>query len=216
MSCAAILFILLSGDEYVAQIYVPGLSYWQGWYPVGYAYVGWVMLVVTATSNAVNLTDGLDGLVAPLITIVAVGMLILMQMLGADALHISQDKLWASSIILACLAGSNGGFWYYNRFPAKIFMGDSGSLSSGALLGFLACICHMEFVFALFASVFIMETLSVIIQVGYFKSTGKRFFKMAPLHHHFELTGHHETQVTRYFIITGMGFTALGLYLWLG
>ncbi|MDG1202588.1 MAG: phospho-N-acetylmuramoyl-pentapeptide-transferase [SAR86 cluster bacterium] len=164
--------------------------------------------VVVGSSNAVNLTDGLDGL-AILPTILIAGALGLIaygmgNILIADYLYLPHLEL-SGELVVFCgaLIGSGIGFLWYNTYPAQIFMGDVGSLTLGAILGTIAVILRHELVFAIMAGVFVMETLSVAIQVISFKLRGKRVFLMAPIHHHFELKGWEEPKIiVRFWIIT--------------
>ena len=164
--------------------------------------------VVVGSSNAVNLTDGLDGL-AILPTILIAGALGLIaygmgNILIADYLYLPHLEI-SGELVVFCgaLIGSGIGFLWYNTYPAQIFMGDVGSLTLGAILGTIAVILRHELVFAIMAGVFVMETLSVAIQVISFKLRGKRVFLMAPIHHHFELKGWEEPKIiVRFWIIT--------------
>ena len=164
--------------------------------------------VVVGSSIAVNLTDGLDGL-AILPTILIAGALGLIaygmgNILIADYLYLPHLEI-SGELVVFCgaLIGSGIGFLWYNTYPAQIFMGDVGSLTLGAILGTIAVILRHELVFAIMAGVFVMETLSVAIQVISFKLRGKRVFLMAPIHHHFELKGWEEPKIiVRFWIIT--------------
>ena len=164
--------------------------------------------VVVGSSNAVNLTDGLDGL-AILPTILIAGALGLIaygmgNILIADYLYLPHLEI-SGELVVFCgaLIGSGIGFLWYTTYPAQIFMGDVGSLTLGAILGTIAVILRHELVFAIMAGVFVMETLSVAIQVISFKLRGKRVFLMAPIHHHFELKGWEEPKIiVRFWIIT--------------
>lgn len=164
--------------------------------------------VVVGSSNAVNLTDGLDGL-AIMPTILIAGALGLIaygmgNVLIADYLYLPHLEI-SGELVVFCgaLVGSGIGFLWYNTYPAQIFMGDVGSLTLGAALGIIAVILRHELVFAIMAGVFVMETLSVAIQVISFKLRGKRVFLMAPIHHHFELKGWEEPKIiVRFWIIT--------------
>jgi phospho-N-acetylmuramoyl-pentapeptide-transferase len=160
--------------------------------PLGIVALGWLMFVIIGASNGVNLTDGLDGL--------AVGSLIPNFLLFA-MVHFMQAGAnygaWHAFCALAsaALAGACVGFLYYNRHPARMFMGDVGSLPLGAALAFLALTTGWECILCVTGLVFVVETLSVIIQIVSYKVRGKRVFKMAPLHHHFELNGFSETTI---------------------
>jgi phospho-N-acetylmuramoyl-pentapeptide-transferase len=174
--------------------------------PVLFIFLG--SFVVVGSSNAVNLTDGLDGL-AILPTILIAGALGLIaygmgNILIADYLYLPHLEI-SGELVVFCgaLIGSGIGFLWYNTYPAQIFMGDVGSLTLGAILGTIAVILRHELVFAIMAGVFVMETLSVAIQVISFKLRGKRVFLMAPIHHHFELKGWEEPKIiVRFWIIT--------------
>lgn len=157
----------------------------------GYLIIPWAAFIIVGVSNAVNITDGLDGLAAK--TLIPNFILF-----GAIAYLSGSFNL---AVISASLAGSCLGFLKYNRFPAKVFMGDIGSLPLGAILGFIALALQQEFLLIISGFIFLAETLSVIIQVIYFKLYKKRFFKMAPIHHHFELLGNNETKITSRFSI---------------
>ncbi len=155
-------------------------------------------LVLVGISNSVNLTDGLDGLAAGCSGIVFYG-------LGTEILLKEQQELFVFSILCFSMSGICLGFLKYNSYPAKIFMGDTGSLSIGAILGSIALLTNSVFTLSIFSGIFIIESLSVMIQVGFFKITkklfhrGKRIFLMAPLHHHFELKGVKEQKIVENF-----------------
>nr|WP_233164287.1 phospho-N-acetylmuramoyl-pentapeptide-transferase [Chromobacterium sp. ASV23] len=180
-------------------------------YPLGA--VGFCVLtylVIVGTSNAVNLTDGLDGLAALPTVLVAAGLSIFAYVAG----HAVFSKYLgvpfipgAHEVVVFCAAmcGACLGFLWFNAYPAQVFMGDVGALALGAALGTVAVIVRQEVVLFIMGGLFVMEALSVMIQVGSFKLTGKRVFRMAPLHHHYELKGWKETQVVvRFWIITMM------------
>lgn len=154
-------------------------------FDIGFLYPIFTVFVVTGASNAYNLTDGLDGLAA------ATGIPAFL----ACLIICVQGGHTEAGIISATVIGALVGFLKYNKPKAQVFMGDTGSLALGGLIGTLAIIGRCEILLALFGGVFVMETLSVMIQVASFKSTGKRVFKMAPIHHHFELCGHSEKRI---------------------
>jgi len=158
----------------------------------------------TAESNAVNLTDGLDGLCAGT-SLIAIAPFIIFSLLKG------QHDL---AMFLLAVSGALLGYLRFNLHPAKIFMGDTGSLAIGGLLAATAMVLKQELLLIIIGGVFLMEVLSVIIQVTSFKLTGKRVFRMSPLHHHFELGGMKETQVVLMFWCIALVFAALGL--WLG
>lgn len=177
--------------------------------------VGWLFVVVTyfvivGSSNAVNLTDGLDGL-AILPTVMVGGALGIIAYLAghvefSDYLHIPYVA-GAGELVIFCgaLLGAGLGFLWFNTYPAQVFMGDVGALALGAALGIVAVISRHEIVLFIMGGIFVMETVSVILQVASYKLTGKRIFRMAPIHHHFELKGWPEPRViVRFWIVTVM------------
>ena len=169
-------------------------------------------LVLVGISNSVNLTDGLDGLAAGCSGIVFYG-------LGTEILMKGQQELFVFSILCYSMSGICLGFLKYNSYPAKIFMGDTGSLSIGAILGSTALLTNSVFTLSIFSGIFIIESLSVMIQVGFFKITkklfhrGKRIFLMAPLHHHFELKGVKEQKIVENFWKINILLVILGIVL---
>lgn len=176
--------------------------------PLGAFFIVWAYLVIVGSSNAVNLTDGLDGLaILPAVLVVAA--------LGVFAyatgnVHFANYLVipyipGAGELIVFCgaLVGAGLGFLWFNTYPAQVFMGDVGALALGAALGIIAVIVRQELILLLMGGVFVLETVSVILQVASFKLTGKRIFRMAPIHHHFELKGWPEPHViVRFWIIT--------------
>lgn len=175
---------------------------------LGLAYIPFAMLVIVGTSNAVNLTDGLDGLaIGPVI--IASGTYMLFAYVAGHikiAEYLQVQYVSGSgeiTVFCATLAGAGLGFLWFNAYPAQVFMGDTGSLSLGAALGAVAVITKQEILLVIVGGLFVIEALSVIFQVGFFKMThGRRIFKMAPLHHHFELKGWEEPKVcVRFWII---------------
>jgi phospho-N-acetylmuramoyl-pentapeptide-transferase len=181
-------------------------------YPLGiYGYVALSYFVINGTSHAVNLTDGLDGLAIMPTVMVAVALAIFAYVAGhAGFSHYLGVPyiVGAGELAVFCgaMAGAGLGFLWFNVYPAEVFMGDVGALALGAALGTVAVIVRQEIVLFIMGGLFVAETLSVMLQVGYFKWTGgKRIFRMAPLHHHYELGGWKETQVVvRFWIITLM------------
>ena len=175
---------------------------------MGWTYVVLTYFVIVGTSNAVNLTDGLDGL-AILPTVMVAGALAIFayltgHMMFAEYLAIPYvPKAGELIVFCAALVGAGLGFLWFNAYPAMVFMGDVGALALGAALGVVAVLVRQEIVLVIMGGVFVMETVSVIIQVASFKLTGKRVFRMAPIHHHFELKGWPEPRViVRFWIIT--------------
>ena len=179
----------------------------------GWFYIPMVIFIITATSNAVNLTDGLDGLAAGTVSIVAMTLGVVSYMSGHAELSKYLDIPFLRgngelSIVCAAMAGGSLGFLWFNSYPAQVFMGDTGSLALGGAIGALCVMIKKEFLLPTLGGVFLMETASVIIQRLYFKyrkkryGEGRRVFKMAPLHHHFEMLGWEEPKiVTRFYII---------------
>ena len=176
--------------------------------PMGAWYLVLVYFVVVGSSNAVNLTDGLDGL-AILPTVLIAGALAIFayatgNLFIAKYLHIPFIReVGEVAVFCGAIVGAGLGFLWFNAYPAQVFMGDVGALALGAALGTVAILVRQELVFFVMAGVFVMETVSVILQVASFKLTGRRIFRMAPLHHHFELQGWPEPRViVRFWIIT--------------
>ncbi|HRP02212.1 MAG TPA: phospho-N-acetylmuramoyl-pentapeptide-transferase [Candidatus Kapabacteria bacterium] len=179
----------------------------------GIFYIPIIIFILTATSNAVNLTDGLDGLSIGTVGIASLALLIIAYVTGnikfADYLNIVYLKNSGElTIFAAAMVGASFGFLWYNSYPAQVFMGDTGSLALGGAIGALAILLKKEFLLPILGGIFFAETVSVIIQVSYFKYTkkkygeGRRLFKMSPIHHHFEKSGWHEAKiVTRFYII---------------
>ena len=178
----------------------------------------WAAFITVGSSNAVNLTDGLDGLaMGPVITS-SICLAIIAYLAGntvfSDYLHIQYVPGMAEvCVFLSSLVGASLGFMWFNAPPAKVFMGDTGSVAIGGALGFISVMSKHEFIFALIGGIFVIETISVIIQVFYFKMTGKRIFLMAPIHHHFEKKGWAESTVVFRFWIISMVLGILGLAL---
>ncbi len=175
---------------------------------MGWFYIIFTYFVVVGTSNAVNLTDGLDGLAILPTVLVGSALGIIAYLAGhvefSEYLHIPYIA-GAGELVVFCgaLAGAGLGFLWFNTYPAQVFMGDVGALALGAALGVIAVIVRHEIVLLIMGGVFVMETVSVILQVSSFKLTGRRIFRMAPLHHHFELKGWPEPRViVRFWIIT--------------
>jgi len=177
---------------------------------MGWLFVPFSYLVVVGASNAVNLTDGLDGLAIMPTVMVATGLGVIAYLSGhiefAQYLNIAYLP-GSGELMVFCgaIAGAGLGFLWFNTYPAMIFMGDVGALALGAALGVVAVMTRHEIVLFIMGGIFVLETVSVIIQVGSFKLTGRRVFRMAPIHHHFELKGWPEPRViVRFWIITVM------------
>lgn len=171
---------------YGTSIYVP---VWKEYLDLGWFYIPFIAFVLVAMVNAVNLTDGLDGLAGGCTTIVALFLAVVGSSLGYTS----------PTIFSAAIAGACLGFLIFNHYPAKVFMGDTGSLALGGALAVAAIMMNIELILPVAGAVFVAECLSVIIQVAVYKKTKKRVFRMAPLHHHFELGGWKETKVVAVF-----------------
>jgi len=167
----------------------------------GYFYLPFVVVVLMSSANGANLTDGLDGLAAGVTFFISMAC-------GLVAVIMSHPEI---SIFSAALCGACLGFLVFNHYPAQVFMGDTGSMALGAAVAAMACICRAEIALILIAGVYVIETLSVIIQVVSFQAFRRRVFLMAPLHHHFELKGWTETRVVIGFWLASLGFGVLGL-----
>ena len=184
----------------INYIHIPGLDYNLN---ISYLYLIFLVFWQTGFSNAVNLTDGLDGL-ATSVTIITT---------STFALLAYKENNFPVLIFCLTIVGALLGFLLFNKNPAKIFMGDTGSLALGGILAAISVILHKEIAFLFIGLVYILETLSVIIQVAYFKKTGKRIFKMSPLHHHFELSGYGEVKTVYIFVIIAMISSAIGYFI---
>jgi phospho-N-acetylmuramoyl-pentapeptide-transferase len=183
---------------------------------LGYFYVLFAVIVLVCASNGVNLTDGLDGLAISTFGIAAAAFTALAYVTGhavlADYLLLVRfPPAGELTIFCGALVGASLGFLWYNSYPAEIFMGDVGSLALGGAIGTVAILIKQELLLPIVGGVFVLEGLSVIIQVAWFKLTGKRVFKMAPLHHHFELMGWSEPKVIARFIIVAVIFALFAL-----
>ena len=192
--------------------------FFKTWIPdLGWLYVGFAVLVLVGASNAVNLTDGLDGLAISVFGVAAAAFTALAYVTGhrefAQYLQLIQFSPLTGELTVFCgaLVGASLGFLWWNSYPADIFMGDVGSLGLGGALGTVAILIKQEFLLVFAGGVFVLEALSVILQVGSFKLRGKRIFKMAPLHHHFELVGWSEPKVIARFIILAIIFALFTL-----
>ncbi|UCD82108.1 MAG: phospho-N-acetylmuramoyl-pentapeptide-transferase, partial [Desulfobacterales bacterium] len=199
-------FLVYTSPDFSTQVTIP---FFKKFSPdFGWGYIIFAAFVIVGASNAVNLTDGLDGLAIGPVTVAAATYMIFAYVAGhikiANYLQINYVAGGGElAIFCGALAGAGLGFLWFNAYPAQIFMGDVGSLALGAGLGSIAVITKQEILLALVGGLFVIEALSVIFQVGFFKMTsGRRIFKMAPLHHHFELKGWPEPKViVRFWII---------------
>lgn len=193
-------WLLLSNDHSTA-IGIPGTSWsfdWGGWF-----YYPFIIIMMLAISNAVNFTDGLDGLLSGTSAIA----------FAAYAIVAIQATSLPAAVCSAAMIGAVLGFLVYNAHPAKVFMGDTGSLGIGGAIGAIAIVTKSEILFLIIGGVFVIEMLSVVLQVASFKTRGKRIFKMSPIHHHFELSGWSEWRVVITFWAVGLLLAGLGLYL---
>lgn len=202
----AIGFIIFSSPTSNTQFMAP---FFKNFMPdIGFFYLIVVLVVIVGSANAVNLTDGLDGLAIGPVMITSGVLLVFTYAAGNIKISNYLNIIYvpgAGELAIACgaLVGAGLGFLWFNAFPAQMFMGDVGSLSLGAVLGTIAVVSKQEFGLLIAGGIFVLETISVIVQVVSFKLTGKRVFKMAPLHHHFELKGWPEPLVTvRFWIIS--------------
>ena len=187
-----------------------------GWgLELSWVYVPFAVIVISGASNAVNLSDGLDGLAGGMLAIVFSAFMVVAFATGYPLFNeralLYVPKSYEMAVVCASLTGGCIGFLWFNIKKARVFMGDTGSLSLGAVLGVIAVILKHEVLLAIMGIVFVVETLSVMIQVLYFKKTGKRFFKMAPIHHHFEQLGWSENKVVYSFWGVTIVASILGL-----
>ncbi len=206
-----------------------GRMFWVPFYKHGLPLANWTFILIaifylSATSNAVNLADGMDGLAAGCVGMVSLVLAVLCYV-ASENMYRATSVTWSSylllphipqagelSIFFAAILGSMLGFLWFNCYPAQTFMGDVGSLPLGAAMGYGALVTRNEILLLVIGGVFVMELMSVVLQVGYFKYTGgKRLFRIAPLHHHFHLGGWREPQVVVRFWLLGAAFAALAL-----
>lgn len=197
---AAIVCVLLYMDGHSTDLLIPGTNVVI---PLGFLYYPFIILLMLGMSNAVNFTDGVDGLLSGT-SAIAFGALAVIAMISTE--H-------EAAFFSAAMIGAVLGFLVFNAHPAKVFMGDSGSLGIGGGLVAVAVLTKTELLLLIIGGVFVIEVLSVIIQVVSFKTRGKRVFKMSPIHHHFELSGWSEWRVVITFWAVGLVFAALGILL---
>lgn len=197
---AVIFYFVLKMNEFSTAISIPLTDYSID---LGWVYVVFIIFWIVGFSNATNLTDGLDGLLSGTAAIA----------FGAFAILAWSQSQYDVAIFAVSVAGALLGFLVFNAHPAKVFMGDTGSLALGGSLAALAILTKFEIILLLIGGVFVLETLSVILQVASFKTTGKRIFKMSPLHHHYELSGWSEWRVVVTFWTVGLLFSILGIYI---
>ena len=217
-----IVFALLIGvflymnpkDPYADILSVPFFKRWL--FELGWLYIPFSVLVMVGSSNAVNLTDGIDGLATGLVAVAVLANGVLVYISGHKGLAQYLQVLYLPgtgelTVFCGAMFGAALGFLWHNSYPADIFMGDVGSLALGGSLGTLAIITKHELVLAIVGGIFVIETISVMLQVTSFKLTGRRVFKMAPIHHHFELKGWPEPKVIVRFWIIGIMLALLSL-----
>lgn len=193
-------FVFKQTDRFNPELTIPGTDFA---FDFGWLYLFIVIFWLVGFSNAVNLTDGLDGLVSGTSAIA----------FGAFAILAWSQSQYDVAIFSVAVVGAVLGFLVFNAHPAKVFMGDTGSLALGGAIATIALLTKLEILLVIIGGVFVIETLSVILQVGSFKMTGKRIFKMSPLHHHYELSGWSEWRVVVTFWTVGLLCAVLGIYL---
>lgn len=197
---AVIFYLVLQQTGFSTTLLIPGTEIV---FDLGVLYLLVIVFLLVGASNAVNLTDGLDGLLAGTAAIA----------FGAFAVLAYYGGYFEIAIFCAAVVGAVLGFLVFNAHPAKVFMGDTGSLALGGAIAAVAILIKQEILLAIIGGVFVIETLSVIIQVISFKTRGKRVFKMSPLHHHYELSGWSEWRVVVTFWLIGFAFAIIGIYL---
>lgn len=186
-----LVFVQIKGQKLSTEIIVPFVNlHWD----LGAFYIPFIIFVVVGTVNSVNLTDGLDGLSTSVTMTVAI-------FFALAANYLNHPTIMRFALVLL---GSLGGFLLYNKYPAKVFMGDTGSLALGGAVASMAVLLKLPILLPIAGGVYFMETLSVIIQVISFKLRGKRVFLMSPLHHHYEQKGWHETKVVKVFVVVSI------------
>ena len=209
-----VIYFFPSNLKEASTLYIPFIN--NAIMNLGFVWVFFAVIVIVGSSNAVNLTDGLDGLATGTVAITVVTFLIMTYLTGnkkiAEYLLIPYIAHGAElTVFLSALIGALVGFLWFNSNPASVFMGDTGSLALGGIIGIVAVMIKKEVFLVIVGGVFVIEALSVIIQVGSFKLRGKRVFKMAPIHHHFELSGWAEQKVVVRMWILGFILALLGL-----
>lgn len=212
---AAVSYLYVSAKTPVeTTLYFPVIKEW--FWEMGWLYIPWSYLVIVGTSNAVNLTDGLDGLAIMPTIMVAAALGVFVYVAGNIKISGYLGIPYVAGvgeIVIFCGAifGAGLGFLWFNTYPAQVFMGDVGALSLGAALGTVAVLARQELVLLIMGGIFVMEAISVILQVASFKLTGRRIFRMAPIHHHFELKGWAEPKVIVRFWIISIVLVLIGL-----
>ena len=215
LGVGAALMVLAAQDLYNTRLIFP---FFKRLIPdLAYSYVAFAAFVLVAWSNAVNLTDGLDGLAISVFAVAAAAFTALAyvstHVVFANYLQMVRLPAAAAELTIFCgaLVGASLAFLWYNCYPADVFMGDVGSLALGGAIGTVALLIKQELLLPIVGGVFVLEAASVVIQVGSFKTTGKRVFKMAPLHHHFELIGWSEPKIITRFLIVAIIFALFSL-----
>ena len=208
------IYFFPSNTAEATTLYIPFIK--RAIADLGWAWVVFSIFVIISYSNAVNLTDGLDGLAAGTVGIVTATLAIMTYLTGnvkiAEYLGIPYIAHAAElTVFLSALTGALIGFLWFNSNPASVFMGDTGSLALGGVIGIVSIMVKKEFFLVIVGGIFVIEALSVVIQVGSFKLRGKRVFKMAPIHHHFELSGWPEQKVVARMWIVGIVLAIMGL-----
>lgn len=197
---SVIFYFIFKQSEFSTEVSIPLTDYS---FDLGWGYVLFIIFWMVGFSNAVNLTDGLDGLVSGTAAIA----------FGAFAVLAWNQSQYELSIFSVAVVGAVLGFLVFNAHPAKVFMGDTGSLALGGAIATVAILAKLEIILIIIGGIFVIETLSVILQVISFKTTGKRIFRMSPLHHHYELIGWSEWRVVVTFWTVGLLFAILGIYI---
>lgn len=197
---AIIFYFILQSQGHDTVIYIPGRSYGID---LGWLYLPFIILLILFMTNAVNLTDGVDGLLAGSSAI----------SFGAFSIIALSTTQFELAIFSAAMVGAVLGFLVYNAHPAKVFMGDTGSLGIGGAMAGIAILTKTEVLLLFLGAIYVIEALSVIIQVTSFKTRGVRIFRMSPIHHHFELTGWSEWKVVMLFWLVGFILAGVGVYL---
>ncbi len=213
-AAVAVVLYLNPYDPYTDVLSVPFFKKWL--FHLSWFYLPFAVVVMAGASNAVNLTDGIDGLAIGLVAIAALANGVMIYIAGhkglAGYLHVLYlPRIGELTVFCGALLGASLGFLWYNAYPADVFMGDVGSLGLGGALGALAVASKQEIILAVVGGIFVAETLSVVLQVLSFKLTGRRLFRMAPIHHHFELKGWAEPKVIVRFWIVGIMLALLSL-----
>jgi len=200
IAISLVFYLVLRDYGFSDTVKIPGVDYSL---PLGWLYAPFAVFWLVGFSNALNLTDGLDGLLSGTAAIA----------FGAYGILAWYQGQYEVALFAVAVVGAVLGFLVFNAHPAKVFMGDTGSLALGGSLTAIALLTKLELLLLIIGGVFVIETLSVILQVISFKTTGKRIFRMSPLHHHYELSGWSEWRIVATFCTAGLLFAALGIYI---